>query len=208
MIEIIPAINEEEFEEVEKKIRLIESYAKWVHLDVADATFTRNTLWHEPADLVGVKTPLLIEAHLMISDIEERIENWLSVNVKRIIFNLEASKDPDFIIDKCRQAGVEVGLSIGPDTPWTQIVPYLKKIDLAQILSVYPGLAGQKFIEEGFDKIVNIRKKCPSCVIEVDGGMNPETAKKAAEAGANIIVAASYIWGSGDIEKAINELKF
>lgn len=207
MTEIIPAINAETFEEVKKRIKLVEPFSSWVQLDVADGTFTKNTTWHKAEDLLALETSLKIEVHLMIDDIEEKIENWLIAPVKRIIFHLETVKDPDFVLEKIKKAGKEVGIAIGPDTPWTKLVPYLEKIDLIQILGVYPGLAGQKFQEECFDKIRHLRKERPNCIIEVDGGMDRETAKKAVEAGANIIVAACAIFDSGDIKKAIEELK-
>lgn len=197
---IIPVINTETFDEIERKIKLIEPFSKWVHLDAADGTFTKNTIWHNPEDLIGFKTSLNIEVHLMILKPEERIESWLLENTGRIIFNLESSKTPDFVIEKCREKGIEVGVSIGPDTPWTQAQPFLKKANLIQVLAVYPGLAGQEFIEDSLDKIRHLRENCPDCGIEVDGGINPETAKKAVDAGADILVSASYIFGGGDSE--------
>ncbi len=206
-IEIIPAINTDSFEEVKRKIGLVEPYVKWVQLDIADGTFTKNTAWHDAEDLLSLKTSLNIEIHLMINDIEERIEDWLIAPVKRIIFHLEAVKDPDFVIEKCRKAGKEVGIAIGPDTPWTKLVPYFKKVDLFQVLGVYPGLAGQKFLEDNLDKIIHLRKEYPKGIIEVDGGMDKETAKKVIDAGADIIVAATAIFDSDDIKKAIEELK-
>jgi len=204
--EIIPVINTDSFEEVKRKIGLVEPYAGWVQLDVCDGTFTKNTNWHNAEDLLSFKISLNIEVHLMISGIEEKVENWLIAPVKRIIFHLEAAKDPDFVIEKCRRAGKEVGIAINPDTAWTKLVPYFKKVDLFQILGVYPGLAGQKFQEDNFDKIIHLRKECPECIIEVDGGMDKTTAKKAIDAGANIIVAASAIFDAKDIKKAIEEL--
>lgn len=207
MAEIIPAINAEAFEEVKKRIKLVEPFTEWIQLDVADGTFTKNTTWHEASDLLSLETPLKIEVHLMINDIEQRVEEWLISPVQRIIFHLEASKDPDFVIEKCREAKKEAGIAIGPDTPWTKLVPYFKKTNFFQILGVYPGLAGQKFQEECFNKIMHLRKECPDSIIEVDGGMDKETAKKAVEAGANIINAASAIFGAEDIKRAIEELK-
>ena len=185
----------------------MEPFSEWVQLDIADGTFTKNTTWHNSEDLLAAKTPLKIEVHLMIADIEKRVEEWLLAPVQRIIFHLEATKNPDFVIEKIKKAGKEVGIAIGPDTPWTKLVPYFQKADLFQILGVYPGLAGQKFQKECFDKIIHLRKKCLQCIIEVDGGMNAETAKQAIEAGANIIVAAGAIFGAKDIKKAIEELK-
>lgn len=218
MAEIIPAINTDSFEEVKRRIKLVEPFidpaaggAGWVQLDIADGTFTKNTTWHNAEDLLSLEIPpsagLKIEVHLMINDIEERVEAWLIAPVSRIIFHLETAKDPNFVIEKCRQAKKEVGLAIGPDTPWTKLAPYFDKIDLIQILGVYPGLAGQKFQEDCFDKIRRLRKECPGCIIEADGGMNKETAKKAIEAGASIINAATAIFNSKDIKKAISELK-
>ena len=220
--DLIPAINVDDFEEVEKRIKSVEPFvnpaaggAGWVQLDITDGTFTKNTTWHNAEDLLSLKTPLKIEVHLMINDIEERIDEWLIAPVNRIIFHLEAAKDPDFVIGKCREAKKEVGIAIGPDTPWTQLVPFLKKVDLIQILGVYPGLAGQEFQEDCFDKIRHLRKEYPKCIIEVDGGMDKETAKKAVAAGTNIIIAASAIFsakggsasGWDDIKKAIENLK-
>ncbi len=205
--EIIPVINTDSFEEVKRKIGLVEPYAKWVQLDIADGTFTKNTTWHNAEDLLSLKTSLNIEVHLMINDIEERVENWLIAPVKRIIFHLEAAKDPDFVIEKCRKAGKEVGIAINPDTAWTKLMPYFKKADLFQVLGVYPGLAGQKFLEDNLDKIIHLRKEYPKGIIEVDGGMDKETAKKVIDAGADIIVAATAIFDSDDIKKAIEELK-
>lgn len=228
MIEVIPAINADSFEEIKRRIKLVELHvnpavggAGWVQLDVCDGTFTANTTWHNPEDLLAFETPLKIEVHLMISDIEKKLENWLLPNVQRIIFNLEAAKDADFVIEKCHanpvpfrirwlpvfKAKREVGIAIGPDTSWTRLVPYFNKADLFQILGVQPGLAGQKFNEECFDKIIHLRKSCRRCIIEVDGGMNRETARRAASAGANIINAASYIFDAPDIKTAIEELK-
>lgn len=205
--EIIPAVNTDSFEEVKRRIKLVEPFSKWVQLDICDGTFTKNTTWHNAGDLLAIETPLKIEVHLMVNDIDQRMEEWLIAPVQRIIFHLETAKDPDFIIDKCKKAGKEVGIAIGPDTSWTKLVPYLKKVDLFQILGVYPGLAGQKFQEECFDKIRHLRKECPECIIEVDGGMDKETAKKAVEAGANILTAASAIFNAENVEKAIEELR-
>jgi ribulose-phosphate 3-epimerase len=164
-------------------------------------------LWHEPKDLPALKTKLKIEAHLMINRLEDQLENWLTEPVERIVFHLEAAKDPYFIIQKCREAKKQVGIAAGPDLPWTQLMPFCDKTDLFQILAVYPGLPGQKFIEGSLQKIHSLRQNCPSVKIEVDGGVNLEVAKKAKNAGADIIISASYIFKSRNIGKAIEKLK-
>lgn len=205
-MKIIPAINVNTFEELKKKIKLVEPFTQWIQIDVADGTFTKNTIWHTPTDLLYFQTPLNIEVHLMINNIERRINDWLIPNIKRIIFHLEASKDPDFVIEKCREADKEVGIAVGPDTSWTKLIPYEEKVNIFQILGVYPGLPGQKIQEDTFEKIRHLRKFCKSCIIEIDGGVNKKTAKKAVQAGADILVAANAIF-KGDIKKNINELE-
>ncbi len=206
-MQVIPAINADSFDEVKKRIKMVEPYAEWVQLDVADGTFTKNTIWHNASDLLSLETSLKIEVHLMIDRIEERVDEWLLASVKRVIFHLETSIYPHFVIEKCRKAGKEVGMAIGPDIPWTQLMPFCGKVDVFQVLAVYPGLAGQKFQEECLRKIEYLRKNCPAALIEVDGGINKEVAKKVAEAGADIVNAANYIFGAKDIKKAIEELK-
>lgn len=207
MADIIPAINANNFEEIREKVKLVESHARWLHLDVADGTFTKNTIWHNANDLLGLNTSLLVEVHLMINDIEKRIADWFLPNIKRIIFHLEAAKDVDFVIVKCREAGKEAGLAINPETSWTRLYPYFGKADMFQILGVRPGLAGQKFNEEVLSKIKKVRKNCPSCIIESDGGINVENAKEIAAAGANLLVVASAIFKTDNIEQAIENLK-
>jgi ribulose-phosphate 3-epimerase len=206
MADIIPAINADNFEEIKEKIKLVEPCAKWLHLDVADGTFTKNTVWHNADDLRGLNTSLLIEVHLMINDVEKRVADWFLPDIKRIIFHLEAAKDADFIIAKCQEAGKEAGIAINPETSWTRLYPYFGKADMFQILGVHPGLAGQKFNEEVLRKIEEVRKNCRNCIIESDGGMNEETASKAVRAGANLIAAASAIFND-NIEKSFRKLK-
>jgi ribulose-phosphate 3-epimerase len=213
VIEIIPAINAKTFEEIKEKIKLIEPYFDWVHLDVADGTWTKNTIWHNAQDLLELKTSLNIEVHLMINDIDQRINDWLLPNacpakggVKRIIFHLSAAKDPDFVINKGKDAGKEMGIAIGPDESLLKAMHYRGKVALFQILGVSPGIAGQKIKEETFERLKELRKFCPSSIIEVDGGVNKENAKKLREAGADILAAATAIFNGNDIEKNIKEL--
>lgn len=205
---IVPAINAATFEEMAEKIKLVEPHSTWVHLDAADGTFTKNTLWHSPVDLDRIETKLNIEAHLMMDHAEHKVEEWLRSGIKRILFHIGGTKDPDFIINKCRENNIEVGISISPDESVAKGMVYKDKVDIFQILAVRPGLSGQKTLEETYDRIKEVRNFCPSCIIEVDGGMNKETIPKALEAGADIIVAASAIFESGKgIKETIRELK-
>ena len=205
---IIPAINADTFEDVQKKIKLIEPYVSWAHLDIADGTFTKNTLWHNLVEFSMIETELNLELHLMIDKVEEKIDHWLNPSVKRIIFHIGGSKDPGFVIDRCHKNKTEAGIAVSPDESIAQALAFKGKADFFQILGVRPGLPGQKMDENTFERIKEVRKFCPSCIIEVDGGMNKETAPKAISAGANIIVSASAIFDTGkSVGEAIEELK-
>ncbi len=207
MVEIIPAVNAETWQEVVTKIRRVESFSKWVHIDVADGTFTPNTIWHNPLDLVGFETPANVEIHLMEDRPEERIEAWLIKPVKRIIVHYEVAHDLDFIFTECWRAKIEVGVAVNSRTSWTCLKPFISRVHLFQILAVHPGKAGQEFERHNLSKIKHLRTACHDCNIEVDGGMNPKNAEDAVKAGANIIASASYIFSHPSPKMAMKELQ-
>lgn len=207
MPEIIPSINEEIFEGVKNKIKLVEPYVKWAHLDVYDGTFTPYSSWHNANDLLNFETPLKIELHLMIEDMDKRWGEWVLPCVDRIIFHKEAAHDPQFVLEKIKKSKKEAGIAIRPATDWAELKEFLKTADIVQTLAVNPGLAGQTFKPEILEKIKHIRDYNPQAIIEVDGGINLETGKRCVKAGANVLVAANYIFGSKNIAKAINNLK-
>lgn len=206
MVELIPSINSSTFEEVKEKIRKVEPYVDWAHLDVTDGVFSKHLTWHNPQDLPALKTKLKLEVHLMIMEPEKTIDQWLIEPIDRIIFHLEAAKDPDFIINKCKTVGKEVGIAINPDTFWGKLAPWLDKVGMVQVLAVNPGPPGQKMQEGILDKVIHLRKACPNCHIEIDGGINPETIKVAYDAGADMFVSG-FMFKTNDIEKAIEELR-
>ncbi len=207
MAEVIPSINVRTFEEVKERIRLVEPHVNWCHLDVTDGIFSKHLTWHDPRDFLNFETSLKVEVHLMAEGPEKIIDQWLVKPVKRLIFHIEAMKDPEFIIKKCHDAGVEVGFAVNPETFWGKFRPWLRKVDIYQTLAVHPGPSGQDVDwPEILDKVIHIRKVCPECIIEVDGGINLQSARKAAESGANLLVAGNYIFSHQSIETAIKEL--
>ncbi len=206
-IEIIPAINANDFEEIRRRVKLVEPFVEWVQIDAADGTFTKNTIWHNPEDLAFLETPLKIELHLMLDKMEKRIEDWLLPNVHRIVFHINAANDPDFVIEKCHEAGKEAGIAVGPNESLVKALEHKEKADMFQILDVYPGLSGAEIVKNAFERIGELREFCENCIIEVDGGMNKETAPKAVEAGANIIAVASAIFNAENIGEAIKNLQ-
>ena len=208
MIEIIPSINAATFTEVQERIAKIEPFVSWCHLDVTDGVFSKHPTWNDPRDLPHLRTTLKCEAHLMIAEPEKVIEQWFVEPIRRVIVHLEAAKDPESIIKKCRSAGREIGLAINPETSWEVLKPWFGKADLFLPLGVPPGASGQK---PDWDiilgKIAAIRQACPSCIIEADGGVNADTASRAQDAGANILVAGSAIFAAPDIGEAVSNLK-
>ncbi len=194
-MQVIPSINAENFEEVKKKISLVENLVSWVHFDVSDGSFTPNISWHNPADLNNLETKLNIEVHLMANNIQDKIGEWLIPKIKRIFFHLSSTAEPEGLIEKIKQAGIEPGIAVGPEESLEVAMEFKNKIKIFQILGVNPGPAGQKTEESTFSRIKMMKSFCEQCIIEADGGMNKETAQKAAEAGADIIVAATAIYG-------------
>ena len=219
MAEIIPAINVPEWEEIVRRVKLIESFAEevdvdTVHLDVTDGTFTKNSYWHRASDLLNLKTPLKIEVHLMIgtsdNPIEERIAEWLMPErIFRAIMHVEAGHDIHLAIAKCREAGIETGVAIVPGSSWTRLAPYLDEVDLAQVLGVHPGLSGQMMQRDHvFDALSHLKTRSPrGGLIEVDGGVAPANARDLIEAGANVLVAGSAIFDADDPKEAIRLLQ-
>ena len=219
MVEIIPSINVSDFDELKKRIKKVEPYFKWAHLDVSDGVFTKHVSWHDPKDLVGLKTKLKLEVHLMIDRPERTIEEWLIKPVSRVIFHQEATKDHRLLIDKIHEAKKGAGMAIKPDTPWLKLFPYIGpprlgeagKVDMFQLLAVSPGPSGQEFSEEILHKLGHVRHVCPECIIEVDGGVNKRVAARCIKEGANLLVAGKAIFdpptGGKNIKKVIAELK-
>ena len=206
MIEIIPTILVKDFEQVKERIRKVENYVNWVQMDIMDGQFVDNETWHNPADLKNFKTKAKLEAHLMIEKPKQKIDDWLEV-VDRIIVHYEATENIKELIEKVHKNGKEIGLAINPETSIEGVKPFLKDLDLVLIMTVNPGWAGQEFKSEVLAKIKSLREIWPNGKIEVDGGINPETARKAAEAGANLICVNTYIFKKENIKQAIEDLK-
>jgi ribulose-phosphate 3-epimerase len=217
-MQVIPAINATNFEAVKKQLEIAAGFfgglpeGGWIHLDIVDGKFAPHITWGKAGDLSRFKIQDLrfknikLEAHLMVERPELEIEAWLENGIKRIIVHLEAMSDPLFILDTCRKYDAQAGLSINPATPIEKLTPHLKNFKFVQILAVSPGLAGQKLDEKTPEKIKFLRKNYKDVIIEVDGGINLKTAKLAKKAGADIIISASYIFGSKDPKKAYEEL--
>ena len=199
-MKVIPTINCVHFECVKEKLKAAAKFSSWAQIDIADGTFTPNNTWNAPEDLK--KPQIDLEIHLMTENPEKAINDWLETGAKRIIVHIETIKDL-----KLKTGNFELGLAINPETPVEKLAPYLNNIKFVLILGVEPGLSGQKFNDGVLEKIKFLKTNYPDVIIEVDGGINLETAKLCKEAGANILVSGSYIWESSNSALAFKELE-
>lgn len=212
MLEVIPAINCLDIECVEEKLKICQAFLPkdgWIHLDVADARFTFNKTWGDPSLWHKFKNNSRLEVHLMIEEPIEAALDWIKAGAKRLIVHVEAiTQETAAQISKMgREHGVEIMLSSNPHTSKDALKPYLKIFPSFQVLAVNPGYMGQKFLTSIIEKVKFLRHSSSSAKIEVDGGINKETAKLAKAAGATIVAAASYIFSVKDPKKAYEGLK-
>ena len=206
---IIPGINCPDFEAAAVEIKKISEFSEWAHLDVTDGIFTPIVTWNnlEEFSHLASELPLLrFELHLMVANPEEVIEDWFKAGAERVIVHYEAMSDPHLILEIAKKNGGWVMLAISPGTRAEALVPYLNSFSGFQILAVPPGVSGHKINEGALEKIRFLRERAPNAIIEVDGGINPETARLAKEAGANILISGAYVMGSPDPQGAYNEL--
>lgn len=209
---VIPSINCRDFETATRQIRKAEKFFEseegWIHIDVSDGKFTPAPSWGNPEELKSLELKLNVEVHLMIQESETVIESWLQVGVGRVIVHLQEMNNPTFILETCSRYGAEAMLAFDPSTSIESGVAYLKNFDSFQVLTVIPGASGQRQHPGWIEKIESLREKSPTATIEVDGGMNPENAKLAKDAGVNILVSGKYIFfGSPDPRGAYEKLK-
>jgi ribulose-phosphate 3-epimerase len=179
-----------------------------IHLDVIDGVFAPN-LTFGPVIIKAIRklSLLPLHAHLMIKYPEKYLEDFINVGCSQIYFHLESKGKPKNIIKKIHQMNAKCGIVLNPDTSVETVKPYLETIDSVLIMSVHPGFSGQKFIPDVLKKIEKIRKISPKLDIAVDGGINEETIDPVLKAGANLIIANSYIFSSEDRARAIRRLK-
>ncbi len=214
-MQVIPAINAKNFDELKEQLLFIEGslpeYGGLIHLDVTDGEYSTYSLWNNPSELKNLESRIQnlehrFEVHLMIKNPELVIDQWLQPCVGRVVFHPEASENPEEVIRKCREGGVEVMISLAPHVSVESVDHLVSLTKGVQILTVIPGAPGQGFGEGSIEKIYTLRKLFPNVILEVDGGINTETAKRVKEVGANIVVSASYIMKSSDPGGAYREL--
>ncbi len=203
MAEIIPAILSKNPTDYHKKFKAIEPLAEWIQVDIVDNKFVRN-LTVGPKAVGAIRTRKKLEIHLMVAYIEDWVDPFIKMrpttNVSRIIVPIESVRDPISIIRHIKRHGVEVGFSLNPDTKVERLQHLIDKLDSVLLLAVHPGFSGQHFVHGTLAKIMQIREMRPDIFIEVDGGIEPGTARKCAEVGANILISGSFIFENTKIK--------
>lgn len=212
-IEVAPSILSGDFGKLSAEAKRIEKAgADAIHLDIMDGHFVPNlTFGPRAVAAINRATDLFLDVHLMIYSPFNYVERFIEAGADRITFHLEATEEIEDTIQYIKKCNAQVGISLRPETSVELLAKYLDQIDLVLIMTVNPGFGGQKFMEEMVEKIRFIKmareKRDLKLKIQVDGGINAKTAKACVEAGADVLVAGSYLFGLSDMETGIQLLK-
>jgi ribulose-phosphate 3-epimerase len=212
-MEIIPAILESTWLEVEKKIKLVDGLVDWIQLDVSDGQFTSTQTWCNSPDLFLIKSNLNIEVHLMINKPWLVASGWFSSPAKRVVVQVEAFASPQSVrfnelIFLAKRYGKEIVWAFKVETPWQSYEELLQKPDTRVLfLSVEPGRQGQEFDERVLEKISSLKSAHSNVKIAVDGGINLNNIESIKSTGADSAVIGSGIFGAADLKQVILDLK-
>ncbi|HOA11467.1 MAG: ribulose-phosphate 3-epimerase [Bacilli bacterium] len=213
---VAPSLLAADFKNLHRELLILQqNKVKYLHFDVMDGHFVPNLSFGIPIlEALKPHYKFIYDVHLMVTNPEFIAPKFVEAGADIVTFHLEAMKtgnDVVTLIKELRLMGVKVGISIKPDTPVEDLAPILKDIDLVLVMSVEPGFGGQSFLRSALHKIEWLdeeRKKYKyNYLIEVDGGINAETGALCAEAGADILVAGSYLFGKEDINERIKGLR-
>ena len=215
MIYVAPSLLAADYKNLENEVKRIEDAgANYLHLDIMDGHFVPNLSFG--ADLVAAirkSTKLIFDVHLMITDPMKYIPNFIKAGADIITFHYESTNEPEAILKYLHDHEIRAGVAISPDTPASAVIPLVEAglCDMILVMTVEPGYGGQALIPECIDKVRELRREINArglnVDVQVDGGINNETAKLAVDAGANVLVAGSAVFNAKDRKAAIDSLR-
>ncbi len=207
-MKLSPSMLSIDFGKVEEQLKLIEDAGTpYIHLDVMDGVFVPNISFGIPViKSVRKYSNMVFDAHLMIVNPEKYIEDFHKAGADIITIHVESTKYPMEVLHQIKATGCKAGITLNPRTPVETLLPYLKEVDVIMVMTVEPGFGGQKFMEDQLSKIRQLaewkKEMGLNYDIEVDGGITIDNVRKVLDAGANVIVAGSAVFGKEDIAAA------
>ncbi|MGA1202658.1 MAG: ribulose-phosphate 3-epimerase [Planctomycetota bacterium] len=210
---LAPSILSADFSRLAEDVdRVAAAGADWIHVDVMDGHFVPNlTIGAPVVRSLRPRTDLPLDVHLMIAEPGRYLDDFIAAGADWVTFHIEAEPDPLPLLDRLHQAGRKGGVALRPGTPVESVLPFVKACDIVLVMTVKPGFGGQSFMAEPLGKIAAIRAAAEragkTIEIEVDGGIDLNTLPVAAEAGANVFVAGSAVYGADDVTARVGAFR-